>query len=236
MPEGLATADGETIDLDSVEQEFAAAMAAPAGDGAEQPAPPDIGPVDPEAPYGRTVDGKPKKGPGGRPPRDKARVTDKGPKALPAGAQKAAGGKAQAAAPVDYAAGLSEFLAGIALALAIVPVPGEDRRVHCRYQSAVIEQTGDGLAAGLATCAEHNGIARWAVERLTQGGGAWIFPAAVAVMPFAVSTAMLWRAPVTDQMRAGADKIEAEAMARLRAEMGLDDEGQAADEPEPAAA
>ena len=67
-------------------------------------------------------------------------------------------------------------------------------------------------------------MVRWGVEKLTQGGGAWVFPAAVAIAPFAVSTAMLWKAPVTEQMTEGAQKIENEAMARLKAEMGLDED------------
>lgn len=222
MPEGLATADGETIDIDRVEQEFAAAMAAPAGDEAEAASPPDIGLVDPEAPFGRKADGTPKKGPGGRPPKDRPRVTDKAPKAL-SGPQK--GGKTGGTAPsaVDYAKGLEEFLAGLALGLAVIPVPNDAVRVRCRYQSAVIEQTGDGLAKGVGMVAEHNGVARWAVEKLTQGGGAWVFPAAMAIAPFAVSSAMLWRSPVTAEMAQGAEQIQGQAMAKLRAEMGLDD-------------
>jgi len=120
----------------------------------------------------------------------------------------------------DYAKGISEFLGGIQLALAVLPFPNDNVRVHARYQSAVIEQTGDGLATGLATVAEHNGMIRWGVEKLTQGGGAWVFPAAMAIAPFAVSTAMLWKAPVTPAMSEGADKIEADAMAKLKAEMG----------------
>src|ERR1700729_1171807 len=137
MPEGLATAEGEAIDLDSVEQEFARAMAAPAGD-ADQPVPPDIGAVDPEAPYGRTVDGKPKKGPGGRPPRaEKARVTDKPQKALPAGKAasgdgKGAGGKAAPKDAASYAQGLVELFAGLALGLAVILVPNDATRIRCR--------------------------------------------------------------------------------------------------------
>ncbi|MCW2903109.1 MAG: hypothetical protein JWO67_5374 [Streptosporangiaceae bacterium] len=224
MAEGLATADGERIDIDTVEQEFARAMAAPLGTDPEAPSPPDVGLVDPEAPYGYTVDGRPKKGPGGRPPRDKARTTN-APKAL-SGSQKPSDGpkgKTQPATAATYAAGLSEFLAGIELALAVLPIPKDDVRVHARYQSAVLEQTGDGLAKGVGMWAEHNGMVRWCLEMLTKGGGAWVFPAAMAIAPFAVSTAMLWKAPVTDEMRAGADKIEADTMARLKAEMGLDE-------------
>ena len=230
MPEGLATADGEEIDLGNVDAEFAAAMAAPSLDDPEHPGPPDVAPFDPEAPFGRTKDGAAKKGPGGRPPREKPR-TQNAPKAISGPGKPGKDGK-PAAPAVDYAAGLREFLGGIQLALAVLPFPSDSVRVHARYQSAVIEQTGDGLATGLGTVAEHNSMVRWGVEKLTQGGGAWAFPAAMAIAPFAVSTAMLWKSPVTEQMAEGAEVIEAEAMARLKAEMGLGDEEQA----EPAAA
>lgn len=229
MAEGLATADGEKIDLDDVEQKFAAVMAAPPADDPEHPAPPDIGPVDPEAPYGRTLKGEPKKGPGGRPPRERPRVTTAAPKALSGPHQPGKDGTRPGAAR-DYAAGLAEFLGGVQLALAVLPFPSDSIRVHARYQAAVIEQTGDGLASGLGTIAEHNAMIRWGVEKLTQGGGAWVFPAAMAIAPFAVSSVMLWKAPITPEMTAGAEKIEADAMARLKTEMGLGEEqaGQAA--------
>lgn len=71
MAERLETADGTALQVDPVaeaNEQFNAAMAAPEPTDPEPPAPPRR---DPEAPYGRTKDGKPKKGPGGRPPKDK---------------------------------------------------------------------------------------------------------------------------------------------------------------------
>jgi hypothetical protein len=77
MAEGLSTPDGEKVKLD---QDFAAAMAAPEPDEPLAAAPPK---KDPDAPFGRTKDGTPKKAPGGRPPKgphDKPRVTATTPK------------------------------------------------------------------------------------------------------------------------------------------------------------
>jgi hypothetical protein len=225
MPEGLQTAEGETIDLSSVDQEFAAAMAAPPAGDPEHPAPPDVPPVDPEAPYGRKLDGTAKTRPGGRPP--KARTTTAPPKAITGGAQK----DAKPAAGETYAKGLEELFAGVALALAVLPVPNDELRVRCRVQAHVLKDTGDGLAAGVGMTAEHNGIVRWGVEKLTKGGGAWVFPAALAIAPFGAQTWMLWKAPVEGDMRDAAARIEEEALKEFKAEMGIKD-----DEPAPAAA
>jgi hypothetical protein len=224
MAEGLSTADGQKIDLDNVDQEFAAAMAAPPPDEPEAPAPPDMPPYDPEAPYGRKVDGTPKKAPGGRPA--KPRTTTQ--KAIGGGSEKdAKGGKDEPQAST-YAKGLEELFAGVALALAVLPVPADEVRVRCRVQAQVLQQTGDGLAAGLGSCAEHNGVARWAVEKLTKGGGAWIFPAALAVAPFAVQTAAVWKAPVEGDMREAADRIEEEALKEFKAQFSGEPEAAAA--------
>jgi len=226
MPEQLATADGRKVDLDDADRAFAAAMAAPRGDEPEAPAPPKREPVDPEAPFGRKVDGTPKRAPGGRPPK---------PREIEA--PKTAGKAQDGPKGQDYAKGIAEFLGGVQLALAVLPCPNEAVRIHARYQSAVIEKTGDGLATGLGTVAEHSSVVRWGVEKLTQGGGAWIFPAVVAIAPFAVSTALLWKAPVTAEMAGVADRIEAEAMARLKAEMeGFDVTQDMTGEPQAAAA
>jgi hypothetical protein len=227
MAEGLQTADGTEIDLDHVDQEFAAAMAAPSGDEPEHPAPPDLPPADPEAPYGRKLDGSPKKAPGGRPA--KARTTTQ--KAIAAGPQGDAKGGKAAPEAATYAKGLEEFFAGIALALAVLPVPKDELRIRCRVQAEVLKNTGDGLAAGMGMTAEHNGLVRWGVEKLTKGGGAWALPAALAIAPFGAQTYLLWKAPVEGDMREAADRIEDEAKAEFLATMGMQ-----AEEPEPAAA
>jgi len=121
------------------------------------------------------------------------------------------------------------------LALAVLPVPKDEVRIRLRVQAHVLKETGDGLAAGVGACAEHNGVVRWGVEKLTKGGGAWVFPAALAIAPFAVQTAAVWKAPLEGDMRMAADRIEEEALAEFRASMGMDGEAPGP-EPEPAAA
>lgn len=217
MAEGLATADGERIDLGDVDRDFAAAMATPSADDPEHPAPPDVPPVDPDAPYGRKLDGSPKTRPGGRPP--KARTTTR---AITAGPGKGKDAKAEPQA--DYATGLKEFLAGVALGLAVLPIPSEDARIRCRVQAHVIKENNEGLAAGLSITAQHNGVVRWAVEKVTQGGGAWVFPAALAIMPFVVQTSMLWKAPVEGDMTEMANKVEEQALKEFKAEMGIQED------------
>src|SRR5690348_6015743 len=105
MPETLATADGRVLDLDDTDAAFAAAMAAPTSAEPEAPAPPRRDP-DPEAPFGRRLDGSPKKGRGGRPP--KPREIE-----APKGTGKAQDGKKDGSAGPDYAKGLTEFLGGV---------------------------------------------------------------------------------------------------------------------------
>ena len=220
LPETLATADGETIALDDVDREFAAAMAAPPSTDPEFDPPPDVPEFDPDAPYGRKLNGEAKAAPGGRPPKPR---TQAAPKALPAGK-----GKPQPGPHPDYTEGLKEFLAGIALGLAILPIPKDPIRVRCRVQAGVIKSTADGTAKGLNIVAQHNGVARWAVSKIATGEAAWAFPAAMALMPFALQTAMLWRADMTDGLQRAAQTIEDEAMAEFKAEMGIFDEDQPA--------
>jgi hypothetical protein len=230
MPEGLATADGERVSLEAAElekseREFAAAMAAPGTDDPEFPAPPDIG-TDPEAPFGRRVDGSPKKGRGGRPPKEPSRTTTQ--KALP-GPQKPGKDQGQAPAGKDYSQALADFTEVIWLGLAGLPIPGDERRVRCRVQAAVLKANQPGLVSGVNIIAQHNGVVRWGVEHLVGGDSAWIFPAALALMPFAVQTAMLWKAPVNGDMAVMAAKAEEEfsaVFASILKEMGLAEDEQ----------
>src|ERR1035438_1218514 len=81
MPEGLSTPDGSPVaapSAEETEQAFARAMATEPRDAPgtfPESGPPGPPRRDPDAPFGRTKDGIPKKGPGGRPTQhDKPRV------------------------------------------------------------------------------------------------------------------------------------------------------------------
>lgn len=220
MPEGLATADGFTLDLDDSERAFAAAMAAPPADDPEHPAPPRREPVDPEAPFGRKVDGTPKKARGGRPP--KPRVQE-----APAGAGKPAAGL-KAVPPVrDFSAPLAEFVQGVWMAAAATPVPWPELRTKVRAQAYLLKANAGGIVQGVNTMAQHNAMIRRGVEVLTTGSAGWVLPAMFALTPFVAQTAALWRSPLTEAAEQMAAATEAEweaAVTEIKAEMGMDQE------------
>lgn len=226
MPEGLATADGETISFDETEQEFARAMAAPTADDPEAPGPPDLPPVDPEAPWGRTASGAPKKKPG-RPRKDRPRTVPGSSVSKPAAPSGRGKPAAEPGPAKDYSEGLGDFTQIIWMALAGLPIPWEETRIRCRVQAAVLKENQAGVVSGVNILAQHNKIVRWGVEKLTGGDAGWIFPAALALMPFAVQTNMLWRVPVNGDMQKMAAGVEEEfdqVFSSILKQMGLVDE------------
>lgn len=234
MPEGLATAEGERIDFDQTEREFAAAMAAPSSDDGEAQGPPDVPPIDPEAPYGWTKEGAPKRRPGRPPKQDKARTVPGSSVSKATAPPKGGKGDSQAQGPRDYSEGLSDFTQLLWMGLAGLPIPGDERRIRCRVQAAVLKENQAGVVSGVNIMAQHNGVIRWGVEKLATGEASWIFPAILALMPFAVQTSMLWRVPVNGDMAKMAEGVEnefSEVFSSILQQMGLVD-----DEPEPAAA
>jgi hypothetical protein len=146
MPEGLSTADGKAVDAPPIgnEEGFADLMVGQAraadGDQAEMPAPPKR---DPDAPYGRTRDGRPKKGPGGRPAKDKPRVER--PKA--------------AIAKRDY----TEELTGVVqLAWGVLaPMAPAD--------AAAVKMSGPGMVQAWNALAQENAQVARGIEWLTSG-------------------------------------------------------------------
>lgn len=235
MPEGLATAEGERIDFDQTEREFAAAMASPSSDDAEAPAPPDVPPADPDAPWGRTKEGQPKRRPG-RPRKNTARTVPGSQVSKAEPAAKSGKGDSQARPGRDYTEGLSDFTQLLWMGLAGLPIPGDERRIRCRVQAAVLKENQAGVVSGVNIMAQHSGPVRWVVEKLATGEASWIFPAVLALMPFAVQTSMLWRVPVNGDMAKMAEGVEnefSEVFSSILQQMGLVDEDQAE---EPAAA
>jgi len=215
MPEGLSTADGQAIDLDRAEQEFARAMAAPEPSEPEAPAPPKRAPADEEAPYGRRLDGTPKKAPGGRPA--KARVTESKPVTAPAK------GKA-APSSADYTQPLGDFTSALWMVMAAAPVPSDDLRVKVRAQAKVLKDNQPGLCQGVNLMAQHNGTIRRGVEALTMGNAGWVLPAVMAVAPFAVQSATIWKSRPADlaDMAAETEAEWDEQFKAMQQAMGLD--------------
>lgn len=162
MPEGLMTADGAPVPAPPVEVEFAAlqaAQAAAADEPTEHAAPPK---KDPEAPYGRTADGKPKKGPGGRPPKKKP--ADDAPRV----AASAPGVKKDFAEPLT---GLMQLAWGVLATTS----PAD---------AGAVKLAGPGMVQAWNALAQENaGVAR-GIEWLTSGSvyGAVVMSTAPLVM------------------------------------------------------
>lgn len=174
---GLATPDGKPVEgvepLDHTEQSWAAAQAAQAraadsSTQGEMPAPPK---KDPEAPFGRTKDGAPKKAPGGRPPNPpKARVEQ----------------PTKATAPndvKDYTQDLAELTEGIWFLMAQMP--------PTQAQAAVLKAHRPGLVHGWNIAAQNNAMIRSGVEALT-GKATWVAAVAMATAPFVLHSLALW--------------------------------------------
>lgn len=191
MAEGLATPDGTSLGIGAAvegEEGFAAAMAAPEPDSI--PAPPK---KDPDAPYGRTKDGMPKKGPGGRPARDKAeqpRVT------TTAAAQPAA-------SLPDYEAKLNELAFGMWQMLALT--------APTRPQATLLKLHKPGLVRGLALGAVQNDRVRGVVDWITEE--VWMVVLAGAVIPFAMQSVALWTKP--ERLAMSKEDLEAIAVQDL---------------------
>jgi hypothetical protein len=133
----------------------------------EMPAPP---PKDPEAPFGRTKDGKPKRGPGGRPSAEKPRV--QAPTA------------AQAPAVVrDYTQDLAELTEGVWFLMAQLP--------PTQAQAAILKVHRPALVHGWALAAQNNAMIRSGVDMLT-GKGTWVAAVAMATAPFVMQSLALW--------------------------------------------
>lgn len=205
MAEGLATLEGEAIDFDQSEAQFAAAMAAPPSDkpGMAAPArkPPEPAPDPENAPHGwtwRDGEWKAKQAPGRpRSAGDKPRVA-----AGPAPAAKAAAKPAspKAAPAKDYRKVVGETLEGLWFTMATAPIPDTafgyrltGIRTRLRVQAGLIEQNINELVGGTTTVAAHSPFVARLLDRLSSGeSGLWILPAVTLMAPFVAATAQLW--------------------------------------------
>lgn len=162
MAEGLATAEGAKVEdvkpvQDFAELQVAQAEAADEAAGAEVSPPPK---KDPDAPYGRRADGTPKKGPGGRPPKDKPRVA--GPKA--------------AQVKKDFTQPLHEL---VQLAWGtLVPFSPAD--------AGAVKLAGPALVSAWNTLAQENATVARGIEWLTSGSAYGAVVMATAPLVFQV--------------------------------------------------
>src|SRR5260370_3656198 len=210
MREGLATEDGTAIDLDAAEQQFTMAMLAPEPGEPEHPAPPKREQLTEEelgAKYGWTTgpDGERRaKRAKGRPA--KARVTEAAPAAAGKPAKKPA---ENAGIKPDLTQPLTELTSALWMVMAAAPIPPEPLRIKVRAQAKILRINRPGLVQGLNLMAQNNGTIRRGVEMLTMGGASWILPATMAVAPFAVQSAQLWRREPGGRIgRAGCPRAE----------------------------
>lgn len=224
MPEGLATEDGTEIDLDAAEAEFAAAMNAPEPDEPVHPAPPKREQLTEEelgAKYGWTTDkdgNRRAKRAKGR-PSAKARTTEAPPP--PAEPQKPAKGAKGDSPKPDYTGPLTEFTGALWMVAAATPMPSEALRVRVRAQAKVLRSTQGNVVQGVNMMAQHNGTIRRGVEALTMGGAGWVLPAVMALAPFAVQSAAVWKADPANLVVLAAQTEEewAEEFAAMTAEL-----------------
>lgn len=203
----LKDSTGAVIDVPTGEAEFHKAMAAPEPGTppvAEMPAPPK---VDPDAPYGRTKDGQPKKGPGGRPAKDadKPRVTT------------TAAGVDGPGEPVDFTDGLMRF--GSVIHLCMVAAP------PLHPQAALWRGALPEMAQAWNYAAQCNSKVRVGVEWLAASDIGWIVAVSLATLPVLQGGLELWQNPKSDiasQLRTvtendirAAKQAQAEAMLRM---------------------
>jgi hypothetical protein len=240
MPELLATLEGDVIDVDRAEADFAAAMAAPAADRAGMPAParkpPEPDPDPDRAPHGWTYDEgewRPKKHPG-RPrtadKSDRPRVAD-APRSSTSSSSTSSSStrppaSAPAKAPANYTRAIKDTAEGLWFMLATVPVPDQafgyqlaGLRTRARVQAHLVEQNVDRLAAGVNLIGQHNKFVGRALERLAAGeGGLWILPACMALAPFVAATGQLWTGTLGDEsdLQHIAAKVEADAQTYIQ--------------------
>jgi hypothetical protein len=101
---------------------------------------------------------------------------------------------------------------------AILGRPVPDVRVRTRVTAAAFYNNRGALAGSLQTFAEHNDMAhRFVASLASGGGGTWIIPAAMGLLPLAMQLADTWRKPVDAEAVQLAAEVEAMAREAMEA-------------------
>jgi hypothetical protein len=203
----LKDSTGAVVDIAAGEAQFHASLAAPevgVPPVADMPAPPKVGDVDPEAPFGRRADGTPKKGPGGRPAKDadKPRTTT--------AASAGVGGGAR-----DYTPDLVGLSKSLYVVMAMIP--------PTQAQAALWRAAAPAMVPAWNQAAQQSPQVRAALEWLS-GPGTWPVAVAAATVPFTLQSIALWRGGpnsdlhkmLTEATHADLQRMAAEQEAMMR--------------------
>lgn len=189
--------------------------------------------VDPDAPFGymkdpKTGETRPKKRPG------KQGKTAPAPRNRPSNQARQA--KTVPTQTTDYRGAVMQLLDGVWTLAASVPDvdPGtkvlgfglHDPVIRIKAQAAIMKDNGQGLVNGIGIMAQHSAPVRnFIVKAGDEAGPAWILPAMMAMLPFVVQSASMWKAPVAGDVEKLAKRTDAEfdelvkgAMAQAEAE------------------
>ena len=191
----LKDSGGAVIDVAVGEAEFVKAMAAPEPGAQAAPEMPAPARVDPDAPYGRKVDGSPKKAPGGRPPKDdKPRVT---------------AGVTPSGEPRDYTADLVGITKSLHIVLAMIP--------PTQAQAALLKLHTPAMVPAWNLAAQQNEQVRTALEWLS-GPGTWPVAVAAASVPFGLASIALWRGGPKSEMHQALTAMTVADLERMAAD------------------
>lgn len=177
--------------------------------------------TDPDAPFGYMTDPvtkqvRPRKRPG------KQAKSAPAPPSRPSNASRQrAAAPGEGKAKKNYTAPLTETFQGVWMLMAGVPTPKGEVRVlgvdlqsaslRLKAQASVLEDNGERLVSSINMMAQHNAQVARGIEKITADSGpAWILPAMMALVPFAVQSAAVWTAPVENGIRELAEKTEAQ--------------------------
>jgi hypothetical protein len=109
-------------------------------------------------------------------------------------------------------------------------VMGMDLRspvVRIKAQAAILKDNGLGLVNGINIMAQHSAPVRnFIVKAGDESGPAWILPAMMAMLPFAVQSASMWRAPIAGDVEQLAARTDEEFTELVRGAMAAQAQAQ----------